>query len=386
MKYQGRADFAHGAPPLAAVVLVNLGTPDQPDAGAVRRYLAEFLADPRVIEIPRLLWWLILHGIVLRLRPRRSAQAYRQVWQERGSPLLFHTQDLAKATQSQLQQSGQSRIEVHVAMRYGNPGMRDVLEQLMRRNLRRLLVLPLYPQYSGTTTGAVFDALANSLKTWRWVPELGFISDYFARPGYTELLAQRVRQHRLDHGTAAHLLFSFHGIPERYLLAGDPYHCQCLATARRTAEHLQLKADQWSVSFQSRVGRERWLTPYTDQELKRLPAIGVKSLDVICPAFAVDCLETLEEIAITGRETFLAAGGEQLRYIPALNAGDDHAQWLAQLIAEASAHWPEWSGARLDEVDADIAASKDRQRLAQVNFPGSKPKDPLNKFGAVIAP
>ena len=374
MKYQGRADFTHGAPPLAAVLLVNLGTPDQPDTGAVRRYLAEFLSDPRVIELPRLLWLLILHGVILRLRPRRSAHAYRQVWQERGSPLLFHTQDLAEATRLQLRQSGQSRIEVHIAMRYGNPGMHVVLEQLMRRNLRRLLVLPLYPQYSGTTTGSVFDALVDTLKTWRWVPELGFISDYYARLGYTELLARSVRQHRQQHGSAAHLLFSFHGIPERYVLAGDPYHCHCLATARRTAEHLQLTADQWSVSFQSRVGRERWLAPYTDQELKRLPTIGVKSLDVICPAFAVDCLETLEEIAITGRDQFLAAGGEQLRYIPALNADDDHAQWLARLIAQTSAHWPEWSTARLTEIDSDIAASKDRQRLAQVNFPGSNPK------------
>ncbi len=370
MKFQGRANFTHGQSPLAAVVLVNLGTPDAPTPTAVRRYLAEFLADPRVIEVPRLLWRLILHGVILRIRPRRSAHAYHQVWQQRGSPLLFHSQDLAKATQARLQENGQSRIEVHLAMRYGNPGMRAVLDDLMRRNLRRLLVLPLYPQYSGSTTASVFDALADTLKTWRWIPELEFLSDYYARPGYTEMLAARVRQFRQQQGPAAHLLFSFHGIPERYLLAGDPYHCQCLATARRVAEHLQLRAEHWSVSFQSRVGRERWLTPYTDQELRRLPTAGIKSLDVICPAFAVDCLETLEEIAITGKETFLQAGGEQFRYIPALNAEEDHANWLAQLIAQCSAHWAEASPALIAQIDTDITHSVDRHRDARAKFPG----------------
>jgi protoporphyrin/coproporphyrin ferrochelatase len=370
MKFQGRADFTHGAPPLAAVVLVNLGTPDDPNTGAVRRFLAEFLADPRVIEIPRLLWRLILHGVILRLRPRRSAHAYQQIWQERGSPLYFHTEDLVKATQAELRQAGQARVEVHMAMRYGRPGMRMVLDQLMRRNLRRLLVLPLYPQYSGTTTGSVFDALADTLKTWRWVPELGFISDYYNRPGYTQLLAESVRQYRQQHGAADHLLFSFHGIPERYLLAGDPYYCQCLATARGCAEHLGLSTEQWSVSFQSRVGRERWLTPYTDHELARLPGIGVKALDVICPAFAVDCLETLEEIAIGGKAMFLKAGGEQFRYIPALNATDEHARWLADLIRQSIAHWPEASAARIANIDNAIAASSDRHRQAREKFPG----------------
>jgi ferrochelatase len=374
MKYQGRAGFAHGTPPLAAVVLVNLGTPDSAETGAVRRYLAEFLADPRVIEMPRLLWRVILHGVILRIRPRRSAHAYQQVWTERGSPLLFHTQDLVAATQAVLHGKGQQRIEVHTAMRYGNPSLPSVLDSLMRRNLRRLLVLPLYPQYSGTTTGSVFDAVADTLKTWRWVPELGFINDYYDRPGYAALLAQRVRDYRQQHGAAAYLLFSFHGIPERYLHAGDPYYCQCLMTARLTAEHLQLDAAQWSVSFQSRVGRERWLSPYTDMELKRLPGAGVKSLDVICPAFAVDCLETLEEIALQGRDTFMTAGGEQFRYIPALNAGADHAHWLAQLIVQSTAHWPESNPERLADIDAQIGASAARYAAARPSFDQQAPR------------
>jgi protoporphyrin/coproporphyrin ferrochelatase len=374
MKFQGRAEFSHGAPPLAAVVLVNLGTPDHPVTPAVRRYLAEFLADPRVIEIPRLLWLLILHGVILRIRPRRSAHAYQQVWTERGSPLLFHTQDLVAATQAQLHANGLQRIEVHTAMRYGKPALGAVLDGLMRRNLRRLLVLPLYPQYSGTTTGSVFDAVADRLKTWRWIPELGFVSDYYDRPGYADLLAQRVRDHRLQHGDAGFLLFSFHGLPERYLHAGDPYYCQCLGTARRTAEQLGLSADRWSVSFQSRVGRERWLSPYTDTELKRLPGAGVKSLDVICPAFAVDCLETLEEIAMQGRDTFIAAGGAQFRYIPALNAADDHARWLAQLIAQSTAHWPEAIADRLADVDTQIGASVARHSAARPAFDRQAPR------------
>jgi ferrochelatase len=363
MKFRGRPQHRHGEAPLAAVLLVNLGTPDQPTVVAVRRYLAEFLADPRVIELPRLLWRLVLHGVILRVRPRRSAHAYGQVWQPRGSPLLFHTEDLAAAVQAALHDQGLARVEVHAAMRYGRPGLRDVLDALMQRNLRRLLVLPLYPQYSGTTTGSVFDALADTLKRWRWVPEMAFVSDYYAAPGYAGLLAERIRAQR-GASASAHLLFSFHGIPERYVRAGDPYYCQCLATARRTAEHLRLDAGQWSVAFQSRVGRERWVEPYTDRVLAALPARGITAVDVVCPAFAVDCLETLEEIAIAGRQAFLAAGGSDFRYLPALNAGRDHAEWLAQQIAQRVAHWPESSVARIAAVDAEIAASADRHREA----------------------
>ncbi len=367
MKYQGRAEFSHGQAPLAAVVLVNLGTPQAPTASAVRRYLAEFLADPRVIELPRLLWRMILHGVILRIRPARSARAYQKVWTERGSPLLFLSRDLTAAVQGQLAACHHRGIDVQLAMRYGEPSLATVLDQLAGRNLRRLLIVPLYPQYSGTTTGSVFDAVAARLRRWRWIPDLQFVSDYYAEPGYAQMLAERIRESWQRHGRGSHLLFSFHGIPERYLRAGDPYYCQCLATARMTIELLQLEATQWSVAFQSRVGRERWLHPYTDQELVRLANAGVSSVDVVCPAFAVDCLETLEEIAIGERERFLAAGGARFQYIPALNAEPDHAAFLASLIRRQTAHWPEWTATDAQTAHA-LQQSAERHAAARPSF------------------
>jgi len=367
MNYRGRKNFEHGEPTLAAVLLVNLGTPEAPTTTAVRRYLAEFLADPRVIELPRLLWWLILHGVILRLRPRRSAHAYQRVWTTAGSPLLGHTRDLARALQNAVNDAP-GRIEVQMAMRYGEPSIATVLRQLPPRNLRRLLVLPLYPQYSGTTTGSVFDAVASELSSWRWLPELGFINDYFQAPGYTEALAGRIAAHRAQMADDGHLLFSFHGIPERYVRNGDPYYCHCLATARRVAEHLHLASTAYSVSFQSRVGRERWLHPYTDHELARLAAAGTKNVDVICPAFAVDCLETLEEIAIGERARFLQLGGRRLSYIAALNAEPDHVSVLAALIRQHSQHWPEWSAEQTQAAVISQAESCQRQRAARPDF------------------
>lgn len=376
MAFVGRANFSHGAPPLAAVVMVNLGTPERPDTRSVRRYLAEFLADRRVIEIPRLLWLMILHGVILRIRPRRSAHAYQQVWTERGSPLRFLSEDLAAAVQRSLAPASGAKVEVHLAMRYGKPALREVLDELMQRNLRRLILLPMYPQYSGTTTASVFDAAADTLKRWRWIPQFSWISDYCAEAGYDAMLADRIRQHRLEHGAADHLLFSFHGIPERYLHAGDPYHCQCLSTARRTAAALGLSDSQWSVSFQSRVGRERWLSPYTEDELKRLPGAGVRSLDVICPAFAVDCLETLEEIAMAGRQFFLNAGGTEFRYVPALNAGDDHARWLGNLIQTHTAHWPEWQNESMQQLQRDLTVGAQCFHAKEALKASAKPTAP----------
>ena len=239
MNYLGLPTFDHGARPAAAVVLVNLGTPDAPDTPAVRRYLAEFLSDPRVVELPRWQWWPILHDIILRFRPRRSAHAYQQVWTERGSPLLLHSEALATAVEAKLSGIAAGPVWVRSAMRYGRPALGAVLRELQAANVRRILVLPMYPQYSGTTTGSVFDALADALKTWRWIPELGFVSDYYRHPGYADAVADAVRRHWAAQGRR-HLLFSFHGIPERYLHAGDPYHCQCHATARRVAERLGL--------------------------------------------------------------------------------------------------------------------------------------------------
>jgi ferrochelatase len=351
MDYLGLKNFDHGAHPAAAVVLVNLGTPDAPDILSVRRYLREFLSDPRVIELPHWRWWPILHGIILRLRPRRSAHAYRQVWTERGSPLMLHSEALSAAVADKLGTIAAGPVLVRNAMRYGQPALGAVLRELQAANVRRIMILPMYPQYSGTTTGSVFDALADELKTWRWIPELAFVSDYYRHPGYAEAVADSVRRHWAAEGRR-HLLFSFHGIPQRYLHGGDPYHCQCHASARRVAELLDLGERDWSIAFQSRVGREPWLQPYTDELLAALPGRGICAVDVICPGFAVDCLETLEEIAVENRERFLLAGGERFGYIPCLNASDEHASLVAQLVRERCTHWPEFSAAAMREETA----------------------------------
>jgi protoporphyrin/coproporphyrin ferrochelatase len=339
--YTGLAGKSHDQPAQAGVLLVNLGTPERPTAEAVRPYLAEFLGDPRVIEYPRWLWRLILHGVILRIRPARSAHAYARIWTPAGSPLRVGSEKLAAALQATLQHVHPGPIRVALAMRYGAPSVRKQIEQLQREGVRRLLVLPLYPQYSGTSTGSVIDAVADSFKQLRWPPELRIINDYHADQGHIEALALSIEHWWAAHGRGEKLLLSFHGIPQRYAHAGDPYSHQCHATARRLGERLGLDASQLVVSFQSRVGREPWLQPYTDATVRRLAKEGVKRLDVACPGFAVDCLETLEEIAIQNRDFFIDAGGEALRYIPALN---DSAEQLASLTALILRHmqgWPE---------------------------------------------
>lgn len=322
-----------------AVVLVNLGTPDAASVPAVRRYLAQFLSDPRVIEQPRWLWLTLLHAVILRLRPARSARAYASIWTEAGSPLLVLSQALAAALDRAARSASCDRIEVHLAMTYGRPALSEVVQGLARRGLRRLLLLPLYPQYSATSTGAVLDALADTVKTLRWPPELRTVSDYHDQPAHIEALARSVEQHWQQHGRAERLLLSFHGIPQRYVAAGDPYAAQCLATAQRLAARLGLTADQYEATFQSRVGREEWLRPYTDQRLEQLAREGVRSVQVLCPGFAVDCLETLEEIAGENRERFLHAGGERYEYIAALNDGAGQVGALLELVQRHTRGW-----------------------------------------------
>jgi protoporphyrin/coproporphyrin ferrochelatase len=337
--YLGESDFEHGSASRVGVLLVNLGTPEAPTPAAVRRFLAEFLADPRVIEAPRWLWWLILHGVILRIRPRKSAHAYRQIWTPAGSPLLLHSTALTDAVRNMMPESlPQARVEL--GMSYGSPSIADALLRLQKAGSRRLLVLPLYPQYSGTTTGSVFDRVTARLRRWRWIPELRFIGSYHDEQAWVDAVATSIRDHwRTRERT--HLLFSFHGIPQRYLLAGDPYHCQCLKSARLIAERLALGPDDWSVSFQSQVGREQWLQPYTDVTLLRYAREGRKRVTVVCPGFATDCLETLEEIAIRNRAAFLAGGGEHFDYIPALNSRPAHAALLAGLITRHAGGWPD---------------------------------------------
>jgi len=357
MRYLGHPHYRHGNAARCGVLLVNLGTPEAPTPAALRRYLAEFLADNRVIELPRALWLPILYGIILPFRAPRSARAYRHIWTAQGSPLRVHSESIAAALNAQFAASDVD-VEVRLAMRYGSPSVASVLSAWQNEGLRRLLVLPLYPQFSATTTASVFDAVARHLQASRWPAELRLINDYFAESGWIEAVAHSIRRHWASVGRGDHLLLSFHGIPKRYLHAGDPYFCQCHASARRIAAALDLADDQWTLSFQSRVGREEWLRPYTDEVVKHLANRGVRKLDVVCPGFAADCLETLEEIAMQNAELFTASGGERLRYIPALNADPEHITALANLIRRHAAGWPEFGDAdQRAERDAESAAS-----------------------------
>ena len=339
-----------------AVLLVNLGTPDAPTPAAVRRYLAQFLSDRRVIDAPRWLWWPILHGVILRLRPRRSARAYASIWTTQGSPLLVLSQALADALDQRVRATTADKSSVALAMCYGSPAIAPTLKRLLDRGVRRLLVLPLYPQYSATSTGAVFDAVTAALQRLRWPPELRFVSDYHDDPGYISVLAENVQKYWREHGRAQRLLLSFHGIPQRYVRLGDPYLDQCMITAQCLRERLGLGADACSVAFQSRVGREPWLMPYTDETLKQLPGQGVRQVQVLCPGFAVDCLETLEEIAETNRHLFLAAGGERMEYIPAPNADAAHVDMLHHLLRRHTGGWAQFDGADAQRPQTDPRA------------------------------
>lgn len=335
MNYSNSTAFTHDQPGKLGVLITNLGSPAAPTAAALRPYLKQFLSDPRVVEVPRVLWWLILNGIILRVRPRKSAHAYASVWTDEGSPLALYTQ----AQCEKLQQSLGTEIIVDWAMRYGTPSIEDKIQSLQDRGVRKLLVLPLYPQYSAATTASTFDALAADFTRRRWIPELRFITQYHDEPGYIDAIAKSIEAYRIQHGSADKLVFSYHGVPLRYLHNGDPYHCQCLKTTRLVAEKLGLNHDDIITSFQSRFGREEWLKPYTDETLKALPAKGVKSVQVICPGFSSDCLETIEEIGIENRDYFLGAGGEHYDYIPALNDSDAHIVFLTNLIRQHLQGW-----------------------------------------------
>ncbi|HID83102.1 MAG TPA: ferrochelatase [Chromatiales bacterium] len=310
------------------VLLVNLGTPDAPTVRATRRYLKEFLWDPRVVEIPRIPWWLILNGIVLNTRPKKSARAYASVWTDEGSPLLVHSQALTE----KLQQALQNECEVELAMRYGNPSIASVLEKMQSKGVERLLVLPLYPQYSSTTTASTFDAIADVLKGWRRLPDWQMLADYHDFDPYIEAMASHIQNHWKQQGRAPYLLFSYHGLPKRNIRLGDPYQVQCERTSELLVAKLGLAENEWGMSFQSRFGKAEWIKPYTETTLKSLPGKGKKEVDVFCPGFPADCLETLEEIAVENRDYFLQAGGERYCYIPALNAEDVHVEALLDLV------------------------------------------------------
>ncbi len=340
-KYQPTTGFAHGTADSTGVLLVNLGTPDAPTPAAVRRFLKQFLGDPRVVEFPRALWWLVLNGIILRVRPSRSAAAYREIWTDEGSPLMLHSVALADGLAASLEQRAPGRYRLELAMTYGDPSIPAAIDRLREAGANRLLVLPLYPQYSGTTTAPVFDVVTRKLQGMRWIPETRFINQYHDAPAYIRALASSIEEHWQANGRGSHLLFSFHGVPQYTLDGGDPYHCQCQKTGRLVAEQLGLADDAWTLSFQSRVGRAEWLRPYTDETVVALGKSGLGTLDVACPGFATDCLETLEEIAMQNAGFFTENGGGELRYIPALNARDDHVAALADLVEQHAAGWPD---------------------------------------------
>ncbi len=338
MAFNAEPAYRHGEAARTAVLLCNLGTPEAPTAAATRRYLAEFLADPRVVEIPKLLWLLILHGIILRVRPAKSAAKYASVWLAEGSPLKVWTEKQAKLLRGYLGERGH-QVQVRYAMRYGQPAIAAELDALKREGATRILVLPAYPQYSGATTASVIDAVARwALKT-RHVPELRFINRYHDDPAYIAALADSVRAHWQREGRHEMLVMSFHGMPARTLALGDPYHCECLKTGRLLAESLGLKPEQYRITFQSRFGKAKWLEPYTEPTLIDLAGKGLKSVDVICPGFSADCLETLEEIDQEARAAFLAAGGQTFAYIPCLN---DSPAGMRALTALAEKHLQGW--------------------------------------------
>lgn len=338
MRYN-QPSIATGQRPAIGVLLLNLGTPDAPTPSALRRYLAEFLSDPRVIERPPWLWYPILHGVILRIRPRRAARAYASVWTEGGAPLLAISKRQRTALQGALDRELDSPIRVMLAMRYGHPSVAEGLEALQAANAQRVLVLPLYPQYSATTTASTFDAVANVLRRQRVIPELRMVNSYYPEPGYVRALAASVERYWHAHGRGERLLLSFHGLPQRYVDAGDPYYDQCACTAGLIADELKLSEHDWQMAFQSRFGPEEWLKPYTDETLRAWARDGIRRVDILAPGFAADCLETVEEIAEQNRDIFLEAGGEDYHYIPCLNDDPDHIDFLAELVIKHTQGW-----------------------------------------------
>ncbi len=342
-KFKGKESYVHGSDACLGVLITNLGTPAAPTPKAIRKYLAEFLWDPRVVEIPRPIWWFILNGIILNTRPRAKAVDYQKIWTDEGSPLLVIGKQQRDELQKQLDDKFPGPVKVVLAMRYGEPSIQSGLEELKQNNAKRILVLPLYPQYSASTTASTFDAVAAELMQQRWMPELRMVNNYGSDKDYISACATQIQNYWNEHSQSQKLIFSFHGLPKRNLELGDPYHCECHETARLIAEKLNLNESQWQLTFQSRFGKAEWLQPYTIKTMEELPQQSVKSIDVFCPGFSADCIETLEEINMENRGVFLDAGGESFNYIPALNAEKVHIDALSNIIMQHSQGWPESS-------------------------------------------
>ena len=339
MRYQTEPSYTHGTPEKTGILLVNLGTPDAPTAQAVRPYLKEFLGDPRVVEIPRLVWWLILNGIILNVRPKKSAAKYASVWMKEGSPLRVYTEKQAVLLQGYLSQRTKAPFAVEYAMRYGKPSIPSALRKLKEQNCQRILIVPMYPQYAASTTATATDIVFRELQQMRNTPAIRTIKHFHDDAGYIKALAANINEYWMKHGRPEKLLMSFHGLPKYTLEKGDPYHCECLKTGRLLAEALGLGKEQYAVTFQSRFGKAEWLQPYTSATLKPWGAEKTKRVDVVCPGFVADCLETLEEIAMEGREEFQHAGGGEYHYIPCLNDRDDWMHALTDLVMDNLQGW-----------------------------------------------
>ncbi len=330
MKYLGQENDIASSNSKTGILLINLGTPERPVCPGLRKYLGEFLMDPRVIELPSLLRLILVKGIIINVRSHKSAATYREIWTEQGSPLLLNSQKLSDKVATLVG----SDYQVEMAMRYGKPSIKDKLAKLHQLGIRKLIVIPLYPQYSGSTNGSTFDAVGKALSKHRWVPQINFINSYYEKNSYIKAIGDSIKAHWDEHGRAQKLLMSFHGVPKKYITKGDPYETQCKESARQIADYLELENDSWMLVFQSRFGAEEWLQPYCDETLKGLPEKGIKSVDIICPGFSTDCLETLEEIDGENKEYFMDAGGETYRYIPCLNDSDSHAELMSEVIRQ----------------------------------------------------
>ncbi|HKT72599.1 MAG TPA: ferrochelatase [Steroidobacteraceae bacterium] len=340
MRYISSPDFHREGAERIGILLINSGTPASPEPRDVRKFLAGLLSDPRVVELPRALWLPVLYGLILPFRPARSARKYRKIWSAYGSPLLDLSERLRTELKGTLAQHLLAPLSLELGMLYGTgPTVPEALTRLRESGAQRILVVPMFPQYCGSTTGAAYDQVNRELRRWRWLPELRYVAEYHDYPAYIDALKTTVTQHWEARGRTQHLLVSFHGIPERYFHQGDPYFCKCQKTARLLAEELMLQDHEWSVSFQSRFGPSGWLKPYTSHVLTEMPGRGIHEVSVICPGFAVDCLETLEEIEMENRQRFTDAGGSRFDYIPALNARREHASLLASLIAQHCQGW-----------------------------------------------
>jgi len=339
MKYEGEKDYKHGSKENVGVLITNLGTPDKPKTKELQTYLKEFLSDPRVIEVPKLFWQLILRTIILNLRPKKVAKLYKSIWKKEGGPLLVMLEKQKKGIVKILRNK-KKNVKIEIGMRYGNPSIKLGLEKLRKQKCRRILILPLYPQYCAATTGSTFDKVTEVLRKWRWIPEVRFINNYFEEPLYLDCLIKSIKDSWQEFGKSQKLIFSYHGVPKKYLLKGDPYHCFCQKTTRLVVEKMKLKEKEYMTTFQSRFGPDEWLQPYTDKTLENLPSKNIKKIHIISPGFSSDCLETLEELEVENKEIFMSSGGKKFNYIKCLNDNPEHLNMLALLILNHLKGWP----------------------------------------------